>query len=448
MPDEQPLVTYLPKLAEDLLPLKKKALNNLARGMMRFSLKTPNYHHHHLDTSSSPLSSDSPRNPLPGPVPSHISRPSHINIIDHQSSVDHLSILDYLPRRYRLVIDQCDVDVSIDGYRVVTRIEIIVKIYSYRLREMTTITIRQPEDICRLANVVMAASSEMQAVALGFLLRYAKGRVGSQICCLPRELEIPRSKTTDEGDKLRDKFWRKENHRDIQLALDKTTFMASLKDPIHGKLLATCDLFYSFRSRDTYLHVSLTSPSSRFILLKLLLGREDIAGHIHEDILSVVFDRGLMAKLVQRFVDKIGFLRCGLYTKAVVKYQTSDIGSVLECFLNKFKHVMPSRHCLHREKSEREVVCQLIKRFQNLYAVITVRRYQHCEEYDVELYFPKTQKRLSFEIFSEELLRMDRHIVKKIYELPTSELLYLIESSAFSYQKVKASIHEVLVDMC
>lgn len=433
MPEEISLVTYLPKPADDLLPLKNRVMNTLARGLMHFSLKIP------TPLTFTPTHIDQPQ----------LLQPRHTHIHTHRQPSTHTHIdgdlLGHLPCRLRFTLAHSDVYVAVYGVRRGAAVELTVKIYSCMLREMTSVTVSRPAEVCRIAVLVKSQTREMREMALYFLLKHTKSELGSQFGLFKRCYGEVGGKQVARSEDIRDMFWRKDSHRDIQLSMDKATFTATLRDPSHGKLIATCDLFYTFRTRDCYLHVSLASASRRSLMLKLLLNREDIAAHLHEDILSIVYERVLMADLIQRFVDSIGFLRCGLYTKAVVRYKASDTGAIKDCFMNMYKHAMANKYCLRRIKSQREVVCQVVKRFRHLYAVVTVRRHLHCEEYDIEMYFPQTQKRFCFEIFSEELLRLDKNIIQRVYELPSAELLYIIDNTGYCYQKVRAAIFKQLV---
>jgi hypothetical protein len=445
-PEEIPLVNYLPKLVDDLKPAKSRVLNSLAKGIIRLSKLTPS-----SSQSPAPLKPKQVvmgfSNSVKTTIQTTSQRARHSTLSPRKRAIIiKEDLLPEVPQSYRLKIKGSAVFVNIAYFKQISQICLFVKIYSPDLGESLMVVLTSPADINRLCTIMNAGSKELQEAALGFLLKYEKSWVGGKFGLLVRQPTIEKSSMFKITPKtLKKLLWQVDSQRDILLVFDKLSFTVVMTDAFYGRMLAMCSIFYTFRGHDCYLAVNIAGLGNRNIIFKMVLSKEDIHHHVHPDLMAILFDRGAMIKHLQGFLKKIVFERSVLYTKPIIIYKRSAFGHLQSGFSNIFKKAISVSSYLEKKKIEREVVSQFVLKHQRTFMVATVFRHRSAQQHDIELYFPKTHKRFLFEMFNDELLRMDRLIVNKIFQLSSSEILFLAETSKFDYGELRNAIRENVV---
>jgi hypothetical protein len=299
------------------------------------------------------------------------------------------------------------------------------------------------DTIERFFQAARSEDASLQRHIVCSLLPFRREILGHVFRCEPRPRGRPLASLAQQSS-LKHVIWQADVQRDIRFKYDRLRFHFFKADDTMGRLSVTCDLFYTFHSFDCYLYLEFASHARRNVVLKLVLNLPDILFHVSRDLPAHIFDRGWMAQKLQAFLAHVCFKRSKIYSKACVEYTRPDLRQS-STYLNVFRCSSEKRGFLEKRSDHRVIVGQFVRRFEQRYAVVTVMRNQPFRQYDLEVYFPQTQKRFIFVIFDDELLRFDRSIVLKIFAVGASEILYIIEDESFNYQKVIESIKRVKV---
>ena len=321
--------------------------------------------------------------------------------------------------------------------------QLVVRLHCFELSLDNKIIIGDRETIERFFECSRKDDDSLQRLIISSLLVFRKEIIGDVFRCLQRPKYKSLASYSPQSS-LKQVIWQSNVQRDIRSKYDMLRFHFFKADDTMGRLSVTCDLFYTFHSFDCYLYVEFASHAKPNVLLKLVLNLQDILYHVSKDLRDHLFDKGWLAHRLQAFLLHVGFKRSKIYSKACVEYRRPDL-QLHKTYLNVFKCSSEKQRFLEKRTDHRTIVGQFVRRFEQKYAVVTVMRNQQFKQYDLEVYFPQTQKRFIFVIFDDELLRFDRSIVLKIFEVGASEILYIIEDESFNYQRVIESIKRVKV---
>lgn len=437
-----PLVEYLPAPVEDLKPAKERVLNTLAKGLFRLSqTKFPPsispFNKMQIVGFKHAANQAKARNTVLNPRNSRISPRKRAVLINEEN-------LPQTPLEFKVKIRGSTILVNIVYYKEIPQTTLFIRFYNPDFAQPTMVTVTSPNEINRICTMIQSGSKEFQESALGFLINYQRSWTGSMPTIIPRRAIVERSKTTTlTSDKLMDLLLRDDSQRDILLFFDKASYTLWLTDNHYGRLAAQCDLYYTFREKQACMSISLCSLGHRNVVLKLLLAYDDICRHIHPNLMEELFDKGLVIRKLQDFLGRLSFERATLYSRPLVVARRSSSGHLTAAFAGSCRR--GCKNFLEYCKIQRDVVGQFAFRLQKTFLIATVFRHRSAKQHDVELYCPKTQKRFYFEMFNDELLRMDRLIVNKIYQLSSSEIMFLAEASKFDYRTLLEAIRQNIV---
>lgn len=440
--DGIPLVQYLPNLVDDLKPTKDRVLKTLAQGLVRLSNINP-----------SKRAGKNIKIPISGFKQIASQARSSILMKQRHSRLSprkraYLIEEEHLPQTpvlLKLKINGSRIYLHIAHYKEISQTTLFLRFYNPDFSQATQIEVTSPVDINKVCAMIRAGSEELQATAFGFLVQYRKSWIGNKHVLSSRRVLGDSAKHDKlSSDKILDLLWRDESQRDIQSAFDQVSYTILLNDGQYGRLTAECSLFYTFREPDIWLLASFASTGKRNTNWKLALAKADLETHVHPNFMNIIFDRGVLIKALQTFLQRLSFERDQLYYAPLIVHKKSATGHVLSGYSNLVKKTSGSSF-LEFRKIQREVVCQFVFRVQKFFIMTTVFRHRSSKQHDIELYFPKTQKRFCFEMFNDELLRMDRQIVSQIYPLTSSEIMFLAEVSKFDYRALLLAIKDAIV---
>jgi hypothetical protein len=440
---DAPLVEYLPALADDLMPPKVRVLNTLAKGIARLSnlkahpkvsplnkIQIVGFKHGDNQTKRRTIMA---RHSMISP------RKRMILVIEEN--------LPEIPKNYKIKLNNNVIYLNISYTKEASQFALLLKFYNPDFSEPTVLKVTSPVEINRICSMMQAGSKELQETAFGFLLNHQKSWIGTKPVVIPRKMILEKQSIDSLAyDKMMDLLWRNDSQRDLLAAFDVAEYSVLLGTAGQGRQAARCRLFFSFRARAACLCVDVAATGQRHAMLKLVLASDDVRKHVHADILQIVFDRGAVIKCVQAFLAKVVFERAMLYSRPMVVHKRSSAGHIMSAFVNVFRRDKGKASFLEFKKIQREVISQFVFRLRKLYMVVTVFRHRSAKQHDIELYCPKTQKRFYFEMFNDELLRMDQIIVNKIYQLSSSEIMFLAETSNFDYRALLSAIRKNIVN--
>lgn len=218
-----------------------------------------------------------------------------------------------------------------------------------------------------------------------------------------------------------------------------------MRDNSMGRLSVVCEVFYTFTVLDVLMYFEFQANSSKNIILKLALNKNDIELHITSNIRSILFDRVLLNRAISGFLERVSFIRTPMYMRPVVQYRRHK--GTLYQYENTFRGSLVTEFWLEKVAREQKVVNQYVKRFGKFYAVLTVFKVTNIDGFEVEVYFPKGQKRFIFQMFNEELMLIDMNTIQRLYEVSSEEIRVLAEVNKGDYRKVKAEIWDIVVGL-
>lgn len=323
--------------------------------------------------------------------------------------------------------------------------QLVVRLHCFELSLHSRFVISDRDIIERFYEAARKDDASLQRYIISSLLIFRKEAIGDVFRCVLRPKYKSLASYSPHAS-LKHIIWQSNVQRDIRFKYDLLRFHFFKTDDAMGRLSVTCDLFYTFHSFDCYLYLEFAAHARRNVVLKLVLNLHDLLYHVSKDLQQRLFDKRWMAQKLQAFLAHVSFKRSKIYSKACVEYTRPDL-RLSSTYLNIFRCSSEKRGFLEKRTDQRVMVGQFVRRFEGRFAVVTVMRNAPFKQYDLEVYFPRTQKRFIFAIFDDELLRFDRSIVLKIFEVGASEILYIIEDESFNYQKVIESIKRVKVGL-
>lgn len=236
--------------------------------------------------------------------------------------------------------------------------------------------------------------------------------------------------------KLKQGLFQSAVQQDIRSRFDVISLRLTKLDRVKGRMIVKVDLFFTFHEEFNCMACLEFSPcSSKNVCLKLIMNKKDIEFHVRRDFRHILTQTKQVVREMQELVNRVTFFREFLFSKPAIAYRSNHSKAFENIYMNFFKCSRVQNMWTEKRLQAGKMVGQYVQRFGALYAVCTVWRRDLV--FQLELYFPRLLKRYSLEIFDRELVGIDRDILKKLYEVPTSEILYVIEQNCFNYQRVK-----------
>ena len=319
-----------------------------------------------------------------------------------------------------------------------------IKVHCFELNLDSQIIIKDRNLIERFYQAPRSSEQSLEMFILSSLIQLKKDPFGCVFRSSSRNEKRQKTEAIEMKD-LKRVFWQSNVQREIRSSFDVIHFDFLKLDDYHGKLTVSCDVYYTFRNFDCYVYFEFTSHARRNIISKLLLNKVDIENHISKDIAINLFDKVWMCKKMQEFLSLVIFERSKAYSKPKVRYSKSNV-SPARIYENKFKCSLEKLSYMEKRSDNRVVIGQFVRNFGGRYGVVSVLRNSDLKEYNIEVYFPKTQKRFIFGIFDEELINLDKGLITEIFEVNAYEILYIIEDQNFNYQKVLETVDKLKVD--
>ena len=223
--------------------------------------------------------------------------------------------------------------------------------------------------------------------------------------------------------------------RDICSRYDRMSFNMMKHDRGKGNMSVSVDLFYTFRHFDALLSLEFKPVSSKNVSYKMIMNLQDIEQHVERDISKLVHDTPRLLHRLQELVQAISFCRQYTYSKAGLAYLSNHSKRHEDVYINVFKKSRSEAGWTERRLETEKILGQYVKKFGGLHAVCSI--FKAGRAFRVDLYFPKLVRRYSFDIFESELISIDKNILRRVYEVPTSEILYIIEQKKYNYELVK-----------
>jgi hypothetical protein len=266
---------------------------------------------------------------------------------------------------------------------------------------------------------------------------------GSQIVPKPRLNKIQAKPEVDLSN-LKSQIWQSTVRSDISHVFDSQKYYMCMKDRSMGRLAITCEVFYTFRTADYFLYIEMHPLERSNKMLKLILNKADIAGHICADLMSFLFDKPKIIRVLENFLARLWFERTSLYYKPAISYTKSDHEDYV--FVNRQRCSRSNTTWLEKRHREQSIVGQYVKRFGKMYTIVTVYKVVNFLGFEIEIYVPRIQKRFFFQIFNQEVLDIDGLTVDKIYQITSDDFKSLVEKNRGDYKKVKEGIAALMVN--
>ena len=243
--------------------------------------------------------------------------------------------------------------------------------------------------------------------------------------------------------KLKSCIWQSAVRSDIRSTFDTVRYQVGITDHRIGRLIVTCDIFFSFRSMDIFIYLEIHSIASKNKISKLALNKEDIERHLAKDLLSFLFKKDQVIRAISGFLSRLRFDRASLYYKPVIVHVKNKHENYV--FVNRLRGSTTKSAWLEKRHQEQQIVGQYVKRFDKMFVILTVFKVVNLDGFEVEIYVPRIQKRFFFQIFNEEMLEIDSKTVQQIYQIGSNDIKVLAELHRGDYKKIKESIFEQMV---
>jgi hypothetical protein len=230
---------------------------------------------------------------------------------------------------------------------------------------------------------------------------------------------------------------------DIRAVFDMERYHLGMIDKYLGRVNVLCEIYFTFKNFDALMYLEFQIPKSKNTILKLVLNHKDIQIHISPSIQDFIRDKVEVRRLLYGFLKRVVFVKAANYMKVAVQYKRRK-GHVYQ-YSNCFRNSNESHIWLEKRHMEQEVIGQFVKKFWNYFSIFTVFKVTNINGFEVEVYFPKVQKRFLFQMFNDEIQLIDRATIQKVYEIGGEDIKTLTMMHKGDYKKVKEEIWRIMV---
>lgn len=256
----------------------------------------------------------------------------------------------------------------------------------------------------------------------------------------PSQLDV---KPSIDINDLKSSIWQSTVRFDIRLTYDMIRQQLAINDSRLGRLAIVCEIYYTFRHFDIVMYFEIQAMTSKNMIMKLALNKNDVETHVSSGIKDIVYDRVKLNKHIADFLERVSFIRTPLYMRPCVQYNRQK-GNMYQ-FENTFKGSLVKDTWLEKVAIEQTVVAQYIRQFGKFYAIFTIFKVTNISGFEVEVYFPKGQKRFVFQMFNEELMLIDKITIQRLYQVGSEDIRMLATANKGDYKMIKADIYKIMV---
>lgn len=258
--------------------------------------------------------------------------------------------------------------------------------------------------------------------------------------CRPKKLE---AKPRLDYKNLKATIWQLAVRNDIRSVYDMEKYHFGIVDHALGRINVLCETYFTFRNFDVIMYFEFQITKSKNNLLKMVLNYKDIQTHLSSYIKDFIRDKVEMRELISEFLRKIVFVKGPIYMKPSLYYKRRK--GLVYHYSNCFRDSIEKNGWLEKRQMEQEVIGQFVRKFWNFYSIFTVYKVTNLQGFEVEVYFPRVQKRFLFQMFNDEIQLIDKATVQRIYEIGGEEIKVLAKVHKGDYKLVKDSIGSLVV---
>lgn len=241
--------------------------------------------------------------------------------------------------------------------------------------------------------------------------------------------------------KLKESLWRSAVQQDIRSVFDVTRYTFASYDDFYGRLSVVISVFATFHgSFDCYMMLEIRLCTNKNQSYQLLMNLKDVRTHVAKDVERLIRNKEGFIKALQSFVAHVQFIRSRIYHKPCLLYFENRGERLRSIHTNNLRCSTSWDKCLEHKYEECEVVGQYFKRFDRRYCLVTVFKHLIFKQFSVELYFAGTNKRFTFELFNDELLVLDKEVLRDVFETSSLELVQHLQTAGCNYCLFKQAL--------